>query len=1121
MVTTKIQKAQMNRRVQDITLSSPRRGGGQAALASPGAWGTLIGRPFAMSSRFEQTFSRWIGSPELRKAASQPGPLAFGQMPASAQAFVLAALARLDPRQTFLAVTPRVKAQEEMANDLEAWGAPFLFFPQIETPSAETLPDPESSAERLAALGKLTAGFAGVVLATERAQEQPLPQPDALKTQRFRLVKNTRLDREAILRQLQEAGYTREAQVQGRGQFSARGAVVDIFSWDAHRPLRTEWEDEELISLREFDVDAQRSVQTLKSAEVSLAGPNASGEEGAAATLRDYLPTHFVEVRLGEEEPAEDDGDGHGPPPPLEFFAHDFLHAPRGDFILQENRRELFLDHLRDWLAERWEVVIFCNNEGEQKRLQEILAEARISPEGITFQQRPLLRGFVWPAGKLVVLSDAEIFGRYQTLRALRQQERLVSLRSQHQALDFSEIADGDYVVHLHHGIALYKGVTTLPNAEAGPRAPSRPTKAKDGEGPPSPPNKEGAEVLVLEFAEQSKLYVPVEQSYLVTKYVGVGRRHPPLDTLGGSRWERAKISAQKAVMDYAAQLLSVQAERNSLPGHAYPPDTAWQREFEDAFVYQETEDQERSILETKRDMESTRPMDRLICGDVGFGKTEVAIRAIFKAVQEGKQAAFLVPTTILAEQHWKTLRERYASYPVRVDCLSRLQSAKMQRATIKGIADGSVDVVIGTHRLLSKDIKFKDLGLAVVDEEQRFGVKQKEKFKQLFRLVDVLTLSATPIPRTLYLSLTGARDMSTIETAPPNRHPVQTIVAPYDERMIRDAIEREMARNGQVYFLHNRIHSIHDVADKLQGLVPKARIVVGHGQMDAEELEDVMSRFVAGEADVLLSTTIIESGLDIPNANTIIIDRADRFGLADLYQLRGRVGRAQNRAFAYLFLPRHLMTGGDAKKRVSAIKQYSQLGAGFKIAMRDLEIRGAGNLLGTAQSGHITAVGFDLYCQLLKTAVARMKGETAGRLVETKLQLDFIAWQENDEEGGKEGAFLPRKYLPESRWRMDGYRRIAEANTAEDLEKLRNEWRDRHGPWPWPVERLLLATEIKILAAPLRIRVIETQDDKLMLQQGGDYIMVSGKFPRLTARDAISKLREIISWLVSLRTVS
>jgi transcription-repair coupling factor (superfamily II helicase) len=1067
----------------------------------------------------EKTLQRWMTPRELRGLAKTTGPLSLAELPASAQAFVLAGLARHAPKQIFLALAPGVKAQEELANDLEAWGAPYLFFPQVETPSKETLPDPESSAERLAALSKLSSGFAGVVLTTDLACGQALPPPKVLSSQRLKLVKNTHLDREAILKQLQEAGYAREAQVQERGQFSVRGAVVDIFSWDAARPLRTEWEDEELISLREFDVDAQRSVQTLKTAELSLARPGLEGDTSDAATLEDYLAEGFVTVHLAALGGSacgltQIEGQAGGCPSKeeLTFFAHDFLHAPRGDFILQENRRDLFLEHLRDWLAERWEVAIFCNNEGEHKRLEEILAEAQIPVEAITFLVRPLLRGFVWPAGKLVVLSDAEIFGRYQTLRALRQQERLVSLRSQHQALDFSEIADGDYVVHLHHGIALYKGVTTLPAQSVTEGTVARRSMATSE-----------AEVLVLEFAEQSKLYVPVEQSYLVTKYVGVGRRHPPLDTMGGSRWERAKISAQKAVMDYAAQLLSVQAERDSLPGFAYPPDTAWQREFEEAFVYEETEDQARSILETKKDMESKRPMDRLICGDVGFGKTEVAIRAIFKAVQEGKQAAFLVPTTILAEQHWKNLRERYASYPVRVDCLSRLQTAKGQRATLKGLADGSVDVVIGTHRLLSKDVKFKDLGLVVVDEEQRFGVKQKEKLKQLFRLVDVLTLSATPIPRTLYLSLTGARDMSTIETAPPNRHPVETVVAPYDERVIRDAIGRELARNGQVYFLHNRIHSIQDVAQKLKLLVPKARIDIGHGQMDPEELEDVMARFVAGETDVLLSTTIIESGLDIPNANTIIIDRADRFGLADLYQLRGRVGRAQHKAYAYLFLPRHLMTVGDAKKRVSALKQYSQLGAGFKIAMRDLEIRGAGNLLGTAQSGHITAVGFDLYCQLLKTAVARMKGEKPGRLIETKLMLDFLVWQEGDvdEKAGKYGAFLPRGYLPESRWRMEGYRRIAEAAKPADLEKLRLEWRDRHGPWPETVERLLVATEIKIAASEARIGVVETQEEKLMLRQGQDYIMVSGKFPRLTVRDPISKLREILSWVVSLKRPS
>jgi transcription-repair coupling factor (superfamily II helicase) len=1042
----------------------------------------------------EKSFSRWMGQRELKTLSRAPGPLALGHVPAPAQAFVLAALAREAPQRTFLALASSVKAQDELANDLEGWAAPHVFLPQGELAVAgEALSDPETAAERLAALHQLGAGFAGIVLATARTAEQPLPSPRVLAGHRLALVKNTHVDRDDLLARLEKAGYVREAQVQGRGHFSVRGAVVDIFSWDARRPLRTEWEDDELISLREFDVDAQRSVQALKSAEITLAGPGTTDEGGA--TLRDYLPKGFVEVNLG----AEEEGAPVRPGDALAFFAHDFLHAPRGDFIMQENRRDLFLDHVGDWLAEKWEVALFCNNEGEQKRLEELLREAQLPLEAVTFWQRPLLRGFVWPAGKLVVLSDAEIFGRYQTMRSLRKQERLVGLRSQHQLLDFTEIADGDYVVHLHHGIALYKGVTTLPGPDAG-----------------SPE----AEVLVLEFAEQSKLYVPVEQSYLVTKYVGVGKRHPALDVLGGSRWERAKVSAQKAVMDYAAQLLGVQAERDSLPGHAFRPDTPWQTEFEEAFIYEETEDQMRSILETKRDMEGTRPMDRLICGDVGFGKTEVAIRAVFKAVQDGRQAAFLVPTTILAEQHWKNLRERFAAYPIRVDCLSRLQSAKGQRGTIEGLLDGSVDVVIGTHRLLSQDVKFKNLGLVIVDEEQRFGVRQKEKFKQLFRLVDVLTLSATPIPRTLYLSLTGARDMSTIETAPPNRHPVETVVAPYDERTIRDAIVREIDRNGQVYFLHNRIHSIQNVADRVKQLVPQARVDIGHGRMEAEELEEVMSRFVAGETDVLISTTIIESGLDIPNANTIMIDRADRFGLADLYQLRGRVGRGQHQAYAYLFLPRHLMTVGDARKRVSAIRQYSQLGAGFKIAMRDLEIRGAGNLLGTAQSGHISAVGFDLYCQLLKTAVARMKGQKTTRLIETKLQLDFLAWQENDtdEAAGKYGAFLPRAYLAESRWRMDGYRRIAEAHDEDDLKKLRTDWRDRYGPWPAAVERLLLATQVRIAAARARIGLVETQGEKLMLRQGQDYIMVSGRFPRLTVSDPISKLGEIISWVSSLQ---
>ena len=600
---------------------------------------------------------------------------------------------------------------------------------------------------------------------------------------------------------------------------------------------------------------------------------------------------------------------------------------------------------------------------------------------------------------------------------------------------------------------------------------------------------------------------------------------------------------------------MTIQAARESQPGHAFPPDAAWQREFESAFLFEETPDQVKAIRETKSDMEGVKPMDRLICGDVGFGKTEVAIRAAFKAVMGGKQVALLVPTTVLAQQHFNTFCERMADYPIRVELLSRFRSARAQKRVIQDLATGGVDIVIGTHRLIQSDVVFKDLGLVVIDEEQRFGVMHKEKFKLLRALVDVLTLSATPIPRTLYLALTGARDMSTIATPPQDRLPVETIVAQYDERVIRDAIQRELNRQGQVFYLHNRVFDIDAVRARLSALVPKARLVVGHGQMPAEELEDVMTRFINGEADVLLSTTIIESGLDIPNANTIIIDRADRFGLSDLYQLRGRVGRYKHQAYAYLLLPRHAGLLSDARKRMSAIKQYSTLGSGFKIAMRDLEIRGAGNLLGSQQSGHITAVGFELYCQLLKQSVSALKGEKVKPRLEVPVRLDFLALtpagpgvgeeggrRENGgermedsggngqrpmannsrrptEDGGLKSraadvqsntAYFPLSYIPDSRQRVEMYRKLAAAAEAAEIERVRAELRDRFGPPPPPVELLLQVAGLKILAAARGVTSIESKDGKLILTRGGDFIMAGGKFPRLVKPSAKARLNEI-----------
>jgi transcription-repair coupling factor (superfamily II helicase) len=691
--------------------------------------------------------------------------------------------------------------------------------------------------------------------------------------------------------------------------------------------------------------------------------------------------------------------------------------------------------------------------------------------------------------------------------------------------IDFSELAEGDLVVHLEHGIGRFLGLEKVPVGQA-----HRPHDA--GQEPMAggvlalQRQAQPQEVLVLEFADEAKLYVPLEQAYLVSRYVGAGKKSPPLSSLGDGKWARAKIKAAASIFDYAGKMLTIQAERQMRPGYAFAPDTKWQAEFERSFPFRETPDQLKAIIDTKIDMERPRPLDRLICGDVGFGKTEVAVRAAFKAVMDGKQVAVLAPTTVLAQQHFEVFRQRMLDYPVRIEMLSRFRSHSEQKKVLQLLREGGVDIVIGTHRLISGDLVFKDLGLVVIDEEQRFGVLHKEKFKELFKLVDVLTLSATPIPRTLYLSLVGVKDMSTIETPPPNRLPVETVVSAYDERIIRGAIERELERQGQVFFLHNRIASIDRVRERIMHLCPQARVEIGHGQMDADELEAVMARFVAGKIDVLVCTTIIESGLDIPNANTIIIDRADQFGLADLYQLRGRVGRAEHKAYAYLLLPREMMTLGAARKRISAIKQYSSLGAGFRIAMRDLEIRGAGSILGTAQSGHIIAVGFDLYCQLLKQAVAQLKGQKPRFRLDVDVRLDFVVTNEAEFSAPKKSAeatgeadsvpckipaFIPVAYMSDSATRIRAYREIAEITSREQLGRLRRDWRDRFGRFPPAAENLFALVEIKFAAAESGVNRVEVREHKVMLTRHGDFILVAGKFPRLVGSKIDQHLPEIV----------
>lgn len=817
--------------------------------------------------------------------------------------------------------------------------------------------------------------------------------------------------------------------------------------------------------------------------------------------------------------------------------------------VAEAQRREFF-EQMHRWLRQGMDVHVFCNTDGERQRFTEIWADYGLTPAGEAGPDQrlqPVLhvgalsRGFLFESAGLAVITDAEIFGRYRVQRPRRLKSVHAQATRSALDIDFTELEEGDYVVHLQHGIGRYLGLQVLPMGAG--------TRATDAA---HPPGTAGQECLVIEYAPHDptqpapKLYVPVTEAHLVGKYVGTGKARPPLNTLGGTRWAKAKAQAERAVRDVAGELLAIQAARESQPGHSFGVDSPWQREFEGSFIYEETPDQLLAINQTKQDMERPKPMDRLICGDVGFGKTEVAIRAAFKAVMDGRQVAVLVPTTVLAQQHFNTFSERMSDYPVRVELLSRFRTRKAQNKVIKDLAAGAVDMVIGTHRLLQGDITFKDLGLVVIDEEQRFGVLHKEKFKMLRRMVDVLTLSATPIPRTLYLALTGARDMSTIQTPPHDRLPVETLVMQYDERAIRDAIRRELSRGGQVFFLHNRVATITAMQSKLEALVPQARIVVGHGQMHADDLEKVMTAFVNGEADVLLSTTIIESGLDIPNANTIIIDRADRFGLSDLYQLRGRVGRYKHQAYAYLLLPRHATLLTDVRKRLSAIKQYSTLGSGFKIAMRDLEIRGAGNLLGSEQSGHITAVGFELYCQLLKQSVAAVKGEKVPARVNVEVRLDFV--QLNPVAGpeqpatslppqaeepakpargraktppvpaGPVSAYIPFNYISDARQRIEVYRKLAQLGDAAGLQALRKEVRDRFGPIPQALEWLLQVADLKLMAAARGISAVEVREDKLMLTRNNDFIMAGAHFPRLTKKDPAGKLKEIRQVLDVLR---
>ncbi|MCK9588259.1 MAG: DEAD/DEAH box helicase, partial [Terrimicrobiaceae bacterium] len=778
---------------------------------------------------------------------------AFCEIAEQAQPFVAALFAKRFSGRIWV-VCPDVRRQEDFASEMSAWCPRVRLFPELEMPAGDAVPDPETASERLELLRALSQPGGGEVVVIHKAQwDSHAPAKSVLAREIFPLKVGQETGIEKVIARLEKAGYEPAPQVTARGQFARRGGIVDVFSWQSPRPFRIEWFDEEIESLREFDLDTQGSVGQVEKIEILVAKRGV--EE---ATLLDFRNGEDAILEIDPAEEPEGTFLGAGSLPDhdlaVPFYPVPFAEFGAGDLILDEVKRSRFFDQLGEWAAQGWEIAFACNNEGENERFKELASDFDFDASRLKFLPLPATRGFICPSAKFALLADAEILGRSASQRAHRAALRRDRVRSGRAAMDFSEFEEDDLVVHLEHGIGRFLGLQPSP----------------DG----------GGEVLALEFARGSRLYIPLDQAWQVSRYVGLGKRHPELSELGDGRWQRAKAKASKGIYEYAARMLKVQAERENGVGHAFPPDTHWQQEFERSFLFTETGDQLRAIGETKTDMESERPMDRLICGDVGFGKTEVAIRAAFKAVSGGRQAVVITPTTVLAQQHFETFRERMSEYPVTIELLSRYRSVAEQKKVIAALASGGVDIVIGTHRVISADVAFKNLGLVVVDEEQRFGVKHKDALKEKFRLVDVLTLSATPIPRTLYLSLMGARDMSLIETPPPNRQPVETIVCGYDERIIRDAVTREIARGGQVYFLHNRVQSIERTAARIRGLCGGARVIVGHGQMEEKELEAVMRTFVAGKADVLVSTTIIESGLDIPNANTIIIDRADRFGL-------------------------------------------------------------------------------------------------------------------------------------------------------------------------------------------------------------------------------------------------
>jgi transcription-repair coupling factor (superfamily II helicase) len=986
-------------------------------------------------------------------------------------------------------------------------------------------PHPDILERRAATLFRLADGQVSMVIAPVTAAIWRYQDPYLYLSLARILTRDAEVPLEDLLLHLGSVGYTRTEMVELPGQFAVRGGIVDVFSPESPRPVRIELLGDTVESVREFDPRTQRSIAPvnrttlLPLTEWSVKADRASSDNGDAAAWENPSffgppsePGQSALFELAEsslrpivflDEPAalreaaakhlaaatenyERNAHANAPTPDhyfwteaqftaalekasqthLEQLALTIGSAPQFELPSRPSPRfhgdvVACMSEIKSQLENGGTVFLTAASTGELERFADIcreyeapyvLGESEDAAAGFTAEgahesahllliRSPFADGVAFPDSKLTIFGNSDLFEVTPSVERPSKKIRTSGFFS-----DFAELKPGDFVVHVDHGIGQFEGLRQIES---------------DGHR---------GEFMLLRYSDDARLYVPLERMDLVQSYRVVEGAHPALDKLGGTGWNTRKVRVRKSLEDMADQLLALYAARKTAPGFAFSPDGNFQREFEDAFEFEETPDQNSAIADIKRDMQNPTPMDRLLCGDVGYGKTEVAMRATFKVVADNKQVAVLAPTTVLAFQHFETFKRRFAAFPARIDMLSRFRTAAQQKETLAALETGKVDVVIGTHRLLSKDVKFHDLGLLIVDEEQRFGVAHKERLKEMRKNVDALALSATPIPRTLHMSLVGLRDMSLIETPPRDRLAIQTVVAPFREELIRSAIENELARDGQVYFIHNRVESIYALANLVTKLVPKARVVVGHGQMGEKELETVMLKFIRDEADVLVSTTIVENGLDIPRANTILINRADRLGLAELYQLRGRVGRSDRRAYAYLLVPPETILSEIARKRLSAMKEFSELGAGFRIAALDLELRGAGNMLGRQQHGHIEAIGFDLYCQMLERAVSKLKGEEAAPELRTTLSLGF-------------DVRIPENYIPSENLRLRTYKRVSSIASDEEKHDVRKELEDRFGALPLSVDNLLEYAVLKSMCERLRISTVERQGSRIAIR--------------------------------------